>query len=193
MTKNVNFLILFLFILLTGSFMHADISLKIEDYEKYVNEIINQFEKEMKQEYGFRCIGSGGSMPHDVESIDVKFTMYKRATIEEARELVVMATRKLQRIVNTHEKIRPYLREYPFSSKRVEISLSFCKKNHEQYTDGSVAYVLHTFNIPYERNLICYCAEDTQIDDLVDLLDESYEEAEKIVDNKNIQKENSQL
>ena len=52
MKKNVNFLILFLFILLTGNFMHADTSLKIEDYEKYVNEIINQFEKEMKQEYG---------------------------------------------------------------------------------------------------------------------------------------------
>ena len=147
----------------------------------------------MKQEHGFLCIGSGGSMPYDVESIDIEFNVYQRATIEKARELIIMATRKLQKIVNAHKKIRPYLREYPFGSRRAFISLSFCKENHEHYADGSIAYIFHSYNQSLDRDILCYFIEDPEADETVNLFDEPYEEAEKIVDNKNTQKENSQI
>ena len=47
-------------------------------YVKYVHEIVNEYKKEMKKEYGLQCIGSGGSMPHDVAEIGVMFTIQKK-------------------------------------------------------------------------------------------------------------------
>ena len=188
MKKNVNFLILFLFMLFTGNAMYAQ-EKKHPKYIKYVNEITRQFATEMKQEHGFLCIGSGGSMPYDVEGIDIKFVIYKKATIEDARELIIMITRRLQKIINTHKKIRPYLREYPFGTNRIIISISFYKKNNSYYKNERkyIAYASHI------RDLIYYDKYDLKTDEVIDFYNEPYEDAEKIVDNKNTQKENNQI
>ncbi len=150
-------------------------------YLKYADEIIHTFEKECVKEFKefkLRSIGSGGRMPNDVEEIGVNFSAYEPATIEEARALEVTLTEKLLKKINAHEKIRPYLREYPFPSNRTEVSVSFHKRNGDYYTDGSVAYVSHILN------QISYCAADPKTQDFIDLLEEPYEDAVKLVHQK---------
>ncbi len=150
-------------------------------YIQHADEIIHSFEKECVKEFkGFklRSIGSGGGFAHDVEEIDVKFFAYEPATIEEARALEVTLTEKLLKKINEHEKIRPYLREYPFPSNRAEVSVSFHKRNGDYYTDGSVAYVSQI------RNKIGYCAADPKTEKFIDLLEEPYEDALKLVQQK---------
>lgn len=110
-------------------------------YLKYVSQIENEFIKEMKHDYGLVCIGKGGSMPRNVETIHIYFNVYKRGTLEEARELMVKAKTRLAEKVNAHEKIRPYLKNYPFTFENAEISLGFHKKNGEFYLDGGVSIV----------------------------------------------------
>ncbi len=148
------------------------------DYEVYVNQIVLSFAKEMAKEFGLVCIGEGGRMPHDVEEIAVKFIAYRKASINEARELEIIATERLLKIINNNEKIRPFLREYPFKANRAEVSISFNKPNNTSYTDGSVARVTQI------NNKIYYRGEDGRSELFYSLGEEPYEEALKIVQNK---------
>jgi len=151
-------------------------------YIEHVHEIIRVFAAEMKEKYGLRCCGSGGSMPYNVEKISVIFTILKKVTLEEARIIEVNAVEKLIDLVNGYEKIRPYLAEYPFNSSRIKISISFNDKSGLHHTDGNITYVSLIKNkIFFDR------AEKTTsktlygktYDDfnLITLLEESYEEA----------------
>ena len=178
MLKHASAFILFFACLFTGLKLNAE-KYKSPDYVRYANEIISSFAKQIKKEFGLDCESSGGSMPYDVEEISISFAAYQRATIEEARELEVKITEKFVEMINKHEKIRPFLREYPFPSSRTTVAISFHKKNNSRYTDGSVSYVSQV------RNNLYYCAEDPNNRyRFIDLKEEPYEEALKIVQPK---------
>ena len=110
-------------------------------YIEYLNEITVPFIKEIEREFNLSCIGDGGSMPYDVQEIEVMFVAYRRGTVEEARKINILATEKLLKRINDHKKLRPHLGEYPFPPERINISLSFCGNHGSQYTDGSVVHV----------------------------------------------------
>ena len=170
------------------------------DYLKYVDEIIDGFVKDMKKKYNLNCYGSGGSMPTDVEKVNVLFTFYRKSTVDDARKMEVNAVQDLLQRINTHAKIRPYLREYPFGTDRVGVTISFRTKTDGHPLDGSVALVFLV------KNKICYHTAEMRMSDpinsisldknnkpitkiipgeleeeLVPLMEESYEEALKIV------------
>ena len=109
---------------------------KIEIDEKYVHEIVREFEREVFKEFGISASGSGGSMPFDVETVSVQFRVIRRVGVEEARKLIVTLKEKLADKVNRHEKLRPYLREYPFSPLRADIFISFYQKDGGHYRDA---------------------------------------------------------
>jgi hypothetical protein len=167
-------------------------------YERYVNEIIRSFAQDMRKEYGLVCIGSGGRMPNDVEQINVYFHIYRHCTIEEARELFVNVTEKFIEKINSHEKIRPFLKEYPitnqnadhiFSWCRAQVCISFQRNNESHYLDGSVAFIsqgkggkiyyskaeLHEVEYNQPRNRI------VQEERLVTFFEEAYEDAQRLV------------
>lgn len=171
--KTIVSLLLFL-ILLTG-FTLKNKEDKPAEYLIYVSEIVNSFAKEMKKEFDINCIGDGGSMPYDVEEIEVVFSTNHRASLEEARELEIKTTEKLLHAINNHEKIRPYLREFPFTRERVCVTIGFDDAYGIHYADGTVAY---TFS---SKGRIYYCNSDPIEKGLVDLFDEPFEEAQRIV------------
>jgi hypothetical protein len=148
---------------------------KNEDYEVYVNQIIQSFANEMEKTYGLVCYGHGGKMPHDVEEIKVTFNCYQHVSIEQARRLEVKATERFLEIINSNEKIRPFLREFPFKPNRGKVSISFRTADNLRYTDGSVAYVTQF------KNIISYCSDEETSPSLITLKKEPYEEALKIV------------
>src|SRR5690606_25794011 len=171
------------------------------DYLKYVNEVVDDFVKKMEKKYQLHCYGSGGSMPTDVEKIKVLFISYNKYTIEDARKMEVDAIQNLLQRINAHEKLRPYLREYPFGADRVGVTISFRTKMDGHPIDGSVALV------SLVNNKIYYDAAEMKMSEpipltrihknnewtkelipgklrekLVPLMEEPYEEALKIVE-----------
>jgi len=139
-----------------------------------------------------------GGMPKDVEEIGVMFTIQKKVTsLKEARELEVVAIQKLLDHINNHQKIRPYLREYPFKYDRVRISISFTDENNQRNTDGSITYMFQAKNnlfyctsekyiakgyqITHPRTNEVYTVPDREDYKLIDYYDEPYEEALKKV------------
>ena len=148
-----------------------------ENYELYANKIVSSFARDMKKELGLICIGEGGCMPHDVQKMSVKFIAYQRATVEQARKLLIQVTEKFIKAINADEEIRPFLRNYPIVEPfRAGVSISFNQKNNRRYTDGSVAYVLQV------KNRIFYEKEDpSSRNGLSTIFEEAYEDALKIV------------
>lgn len=175
MVKRINF---FLILTIIGVTMHAK-EYESPLYTQYAVEIIQSFSKQVEKEFGFECIGSGGSMPHDVQEISAKFIVYQDATIPQARELEVKLTEKFVQIINAHEKIRPFLREYPFPSSRACVSISFEKPSKTSPLSIKSQNVKYVFQA---RSRIFYQAENP-LNQYVykDIKDEPYEEALKIV------------
>jgi hypothetical protein len=169
-------------------------------YGKYVDEIVGAFARDMRKQYGLICVGSGGQMPRNVETIGVYFYAYRKSSIEETRKLMIKAQENLVNRVNVHEKIRPYLKEYPFTWRGADISIAFHKPNSDAYyLDGSVAFVcftklgarivynaaeLQTRELPglidQEGNILI-SSEIVEEEVFVDLFTETYEEALAIV------------
>lgn len=199
MIAHVTTFIFVFFIIITRPTLNAK-EINQPEYLKYVDEIVSDFAKYMKKKYKLHCYGSGGSMPTDVEKIEVLFAYYKKSTVDNARKIEVNAIQELLERINTHEKIRPYLREYPFGTDRVGITISFRTKTDGHPLDGSVALV------SLVKNKIFYDAAEIQIEEptpliymneknevvkefigggpkenLVPLMEETYEEAVKIV------------
>ena len=125
------------------------------EYLKYVNEVINEHVDLMKKDHGLHCSGSGGNMPNDVEEIKIMYNLHSKSSdsisIEDARKLEVDAVQKLVRIINKHEKVRPFLREYPFGPERVDVSIGFYKNGNETSTDGSITFVFNVGEKIYYR------------------------------------------
>ena len=131
MAKPVSLFVFFIMIILAGFPLYSKES-KSPDYFKYVDEIVDAFVQDMEKTYELYCCGSGGSMPTDVEEIDVLFISYRKSTVDDARKMEVNAIQNLLHRINTHEKIRPYLREYPFHADRIGVSISFQTETDNQ-------------------------------------------------------------
>src|SRR3990167_2878020 len=148
----------------------------IDAYGKYVSEIVRDFAQDMKSKYDIHCIGSGGSMHKDVEKIQIIFHAQRTASIDEARKIEVDAIEQLLVMINNHEKIRPYLREYPFDSSRVGVSISFYTKNNERPLDGSVSHVTMA------RQKIFYDASETRMEKPAEIVDARMDKTENLDD-----------
>ncbi len=163
-----------IFFILTAGQLFAKDDDKM-DYVQYAKNIMNPFIERCEKEYHLDCIGTGGRFGKNVAGIDISFIAYRKGTMEEARTLEVKMIEQLRDELNAHEKIRPFLAEYPFKSKEINISVAFRKPDNSCYSDGSVVLVFQACD------KLLYSAEDPKTGKLVDLLEESYEEALKKV------------
>ena len=140
-----------------------------------VNEVVDTFEKEMKEQFNLLCTGQGGSMPYDIQEIGIRFVCHQQATIEEARELEIRSTERFVEIINAHEAIRPYLRDYPWDHNRAEVVIAFRDNNGKSYPEG-ITLVLQA------RDQIIYYGPKKFPNDIDHLKEEAYSEAKKIVE-----------
>ena len=147
--------------------------------EKYVDEVTNSIKKIAKHEYGAYCTGAGASMPKDVQRISVDFHINKKVTVDEAREIFVSLTERFKDLINGHEKIRPYLREYPLPYNRAEICLGFCDQKGRLFEDGSPSFILVN-----RYDDLCYKATKPNSNEFYYVHKEPYEEALKKVQKK---------
>lgn len=164
------------------------------DHGNEIDKIFHSVAKQIKKELNYSWYWCQQEQTDGIlKEVYMDFNVHDRATIEEARALDVLITDKLVRAINENENIRPYLQEYPFPSHRVGIDISFLNSssNHPQ-SDGSVSSVRHICSSAHPRykNQIIYRSddafagyEDFPIETFrsVDIFEESYEEAEKII------------
>ena len=177
MGNRISFLLVVLIIIYSITMYAKEYESPI--YTQYAVEIIRSFSNQVEKEFDLECVGSGGSMPHDVEEISIDFIASQNATVPQARELEVKLTEKFVQMINAHEKIRPFLREYPFTAGRTCVTLSF--KEPKKGTPFSVRERMVTF-VFHVRDKIFYKVKNPNNPYLFKTVkEEPYEEALKIV------------
>ena len=92
-------------------------------YVKLAHEITASTAKKLEEEKKLYLIGTGGRMMYDIKMMAMTFNYYCEVDLKRARELIVFATNEYLGDINNNQEIRPYLHEYPFNAKNVDIMI----------------------------------------------------------------------
>ena len=143
------------------------------NYEEFIFDLFDTFIGEMQNTFQLLYIKDGRNMskenPDILEELGILFFAHHEATVEEARELEVRTTERLGFLINTHQGIRPFLKEYPFPVSRIEVKIGFFDEEKKCPYANGVAFVFQNHSlIRYNRS---------QDGKLVTILEEPYEEA----------------
>lgn len=107
-------------------------------HEPLIDAVFAAYLKEMYQDYRFEIDGIGGKLVDGVEEVVVRLIHFQPTNMEKARELQVIATERLLYLINSSEKLRPYIKDYPLNLNNLKVSVLFRKKNYYPYYNGSM-------------------------------------------------------
>ena len=119
---------------------------------------------------------SGGGMCNGINTVSCSFVGDQQIGIEEGRRLFVEGVESLCAAFNNDQEIRPFLRNYPFVQKNIDLMLSF--KDPLTLQRSSNPYLCLIF---CERDTIFYETYDHEKKEFIDYYQEPYEEAVRIV------------
>ena len=156
---------------------YTDIFSSLSKDEIFERKVMNRTAKILKKEKGLIFIGFGG---RGVKKIEISYMGFDKIgepyNIKKARNLLVFAVETFLNEFNKDEKMKPYLLNYPFTSKNIKITIFFFDKNEDHHIAPSISIVaLRDSDL---KNPVCY--EIRKNDSLYTIHRESYEEALKI-------------
>ena len=144
-------------------------------YVKLAAQITEKTAVKIEKEKNLRLVGRGGQMMHDIQMMAMSFDLYHEVDLKEARELLVYIINEYLSEINSNVEIRPFLHEYPFTAKNVEIHIWVYKPNGSDpdldklyYISAINGVLTYYLDLPktYSRKAIC---------------EETYAEASKLV------------
>lgn len=130
------------------------------------------FRKEIEREYGVQTYGIGASFPVKINSIHFSFSTGREASINEGRRMVVSIANRFILRMNEDENLLKFLANNPPSITNVDLTLRF---------NDSLSSPLQSVMIIGSKKLVVYNEYNDARTMLLDLHEESFEEAEKIV------------
>jgi hypothetical protein len=138
--------------------------------ERLCDTIMSKVAVKLQHEKGLIPCGSGGQTSHGVQMLALSFDYRQPTTIENGRKLLIAAVQEFVQSVNAEEQIRPYLQNYPFEAKNVQISIFLQNPDGSKLSSG-----LHVISA-YE-GILNYNIDDPEGPLFKTLLEETYEEA----------------
>ena len=137
-----HFLNFSVFLLIFFSIFSCDsMTYQLSDDEKIVNQITEETAKKLKEKKNLILVGTGGQMMHEIEMLAMSFDYYQEVTLETARALIVYAVKEYLSDINKNEKVRPYLRNYPFTAKNVEIRIFIYGPDRHELSPEKIYYI----------------------------------------------------
>jgi hypothetical protein len=119
----------------------------------YCNEIRNRVAVQLRDEIQLHPSCTGGRGLDAIELLILFFSYYEEVDIEKARELLMKAGILFLKTANKNEKARPYLANYPFGLKNIELRIFMKTKNGPEtrpdklscisLADGKLEYETH--------------------------------------------------
>jgi hypothetical protein len=96
---------------------------KASEKEQLANQVIREAFSVLKKEKNLEPFGEGGQMMHQIQMLALSFSYHNPLDIEQAREMLVYVSKTFLGILNKNERIRPYLSNYPFDFKNIDIEI----------------------------------------------------------------------
>ena len=117
------FLCLIALLLLIASCRKFPHTYQISNDEKIADEIMKNVALDLKTKLNLYPCGTGGRMMDEIKMLALAFDYYHPITIEQGRDLLVTSIDTFMKAVNDDERIRPYLANYPFEPKNIQIRI----------------------------------------------------------------------
>jgi hypothetical protein len=110
-------------------------------YVKLAHEITEKVAKELKAQKNLYLIGTGGRMMDDIQMMAMSFNYYQEVNLEQARKLLIYVINEYISDINNDQDVRPYLHEYPFTSKNVEIRIFIYGPDRRKLPPEKIGYI----------------------------------------------------
>jgi hypothetical protein len=141
----------------------------VSEKQELANEVRKEAVSRLEKERDLKPFGLGAQMMYQIQMLALSFNYHKSLDIEQARELAMYASTVFLDIINRNEQIRPYLSNYPFDEKNIEIEIVI-RRNGEGEQEKLVMASMH-------RGLLIYDVRNYETNRLKTIYRETYEEA----------------
>lgn len=124
-----------------------------KDYVRKINRAQRAANASLKQQ-GYKRCATGGSCYGDLRLYAEDYDAYhdQFATIDEARLFIVEKAEAYMKVVNEDKEVRPYLHNYPFTARNLQLSFYFRDKNYKLISESYISSVrVNTGRVFYER------------------------------------------
>lgn len=146
---------------------------ELTEKEKLSDEILEKVAIKLKNELGLIPCGTGGGMLDQIKMLALAFDYNEPLDQDRGREFLILAMDELASAINSDERIRPYLHNYPFDQRNVEIIIYFPTLERSNLEQPCV--------IAARRGKLCYKYPSADPYKYGKIYEETYEEAlEKI-------------
>ena len=145
------------------------------DYGRIARGITAKTADKLEEEKGLICVGTGGQMMNDIQMMMMGFQFFQVVSIDTARQLLVDAVEEYLSAINTNKKVRPYLHNYPFTAKNVEIVIYFRNSDGHDVPPGKL-YIAEA-----NQGEMIYYIDYPEKHTMKSIHEETYEEALKIM------------
>lgn len=152
-------------------------------YEEELDALLSNFVDEVQEQYGLYVWAIGGNLTHGIESIGATFYVYQLVTQEEGRQLITEVADKLLTALNNNEKLRPYLKEYPFPASLLKLKLEFKESRYFTFPNVRlIKIILDDNKITYTQEVVHPAEKEDSFPTSEDVIlgTETYQEAQKI-------------
>lgn len=106
---------------LTTSFLFFNT--KPRDYVDMAHEIRAKVATKLARKHHMAVVGITGGMMDCVYTVGVSFQMYRPMDRNEVRYRLVDCVEELLKAINENEEIRPYLKNYPFTTANIKVTI----------------------------------------------------------------------
>lgn len=117
-------------------------------------------------------------MMHDIQMMMMAFNFYNPLPIEYIRPLLICVVEEYLYAINSNERVRPYLHNYPFTPENVEIIIQFLNRDGSFLAPGEIEIA------KAKDGQLIYTITDVETQRLKDIHEESFEEALRICRNQ---------
>lgn len=138
-----------------------------------VNSVRNRVALKLKKEKELYPCGTGAQMMNEIEMLALAFNYFKPLNIEESRKLIIGAVDEFVAAVNADTGIRPYLGNYPFNPRNIEIRIFIENQDYSPPHPGALSVISFLDGVIYFR------IDDPQNGALKTIYTETYTEAVK--------------
>ena len=147
-------------------------------YVKLAHQITARTAKKINTQKNLVLIGTGGGMMDDIQMMAMSFNFYQEVDLKTARELIVYAANEYLLAINSNKEIKPYLHDYPFTDKNIEIVICFHPPDGSTVAPGKI-------NIAAARKgRVTYYIDYPEKYTIKPIFEETYEEALQKISSK---------
>jgi len=114
---------------------------KPRNHAEIAREIRGKVGKKLAKKHGMNLVGVSGGMMGSVYMIGLRFQIRHPMDRDEARMRIVDCVEELLTAVNANQEIRPYLKDFPFTTKNVEVAIFMTDANGREICDPGISVV----------------------------------------------------